>query len=277
MNRIEFIKMHGLGNDFVVIDCRTGGVVPDGDSLRWIADRRRGVGFDQFLTIETALGDADAFMRIHNPDGSEAEACGNGTRCVAALLMAESGQDTLSLETLAGVLTCTRDVGGQIAVDMGPAVLDWAAIPLALAADSLHVDLPDAPFSDACCVAIGNPHAVFFVADAEAVDLAIVGPALETHPMFPARANIEFVSVTGPDRLRMRVWERAAGITQACGSGACASAVAAVRRGLTGRQVSVDLDGGTLGITWRDDGHVMMRGPTAISFTGQLDLRGMAS
>lgn len=272
MNSIDFTKMHGLGNDFVVIDCRAGGAAPDTDALRWIADRRRGVGFDQFLTIEPATAGADAFMRIHNPDGSEAEACGNGTRCVAALLMSDSGRQQVAIETLAGVLHCRRDADGQIAVDMGPVSIDWQSIPLATAVDSLHVMLPDAAYSDACCVAVGNPHAVFFVADADAVALAEVGPALETHPMFPARANIEFVSVIAPDRLRMRVWERAAGITQACGSGACASAVAAARRGLTGRQVSVVLDGGELGIAWGDDDHVIMRGPTATSFTGVLDL-----
>ncbi|MEC7572024.1 MAG: diaminopimelate epimerase, partial [Pseudomonadota bacterium] len=145
-------------------------------------------------------------------------------------------------------------------------------IPLAEAVDSAHVTLADVPYSDACCVGVGNPHAVFFVADAEAVDLAGVGPGLETHPMFPARANIEFVHLIGSDHLRMRVWERAAGITQACGSGACASAVAAARRGLTGRVVTVDLDGGRLQITWRDDDHVIMAGPTALSFTGAIDL-----
>ena len=272
MTRFEFIKMHGLGNDFVIVDGRAG-PAPTAAQIRAMADRRRGIGCDQFLTLRapTAAG-AAVRMDIHNPDGSVAEACGNGTRCVAALLMEQSGDQALTIETVAGQLDCRRAGDGQIAVDMGPVQLAAADIPLAEAVDSAHVTLADVPYSDACCVGVGNPHAVFFVADAEAVDLAGVGPRLETHPMFPARANIEFVHLIGRDHLRMRVWERAAGITQACGSGACASAVAAARRGLTGRVVTVDLDGGRLQITWRDDDHVIMAGPTALSFTGAIDL-----
>ena len=272
MTRFEFIKMHGLGNDFVIVDGRAG-PAPTAAQIRAMADRRRGIGCDQFLTLRapTAAG-AAVRMDIHNPDGSVAEACGNGTRCVAALLMEQSGDQASTIETVVGQLYCRRAGDGQIAVDMGPVQLAAADIPLAEAVDSAHVTLADAPYSDACCVGFGNPHAVFFVADAEAVDLAGVGPVLETHPMFPARANIEFVHLIGPDHLRMRVWERAAGITQACGSGACASAVAAARRGLTGRAVTVDLDGGRLQITWRDDDHVIMAGPTALSFTGAIDL-----
>ena len=272
MTRFEFIKMHGLGNDFVIVDVRAG-PAPTAAQIRAMADRRRGIGCDQFLTLKApAAAGAAVRMDIHNPDGSVAEACGNGTRCVAALLMEQSGDQALTIETVAGQLDCRRAGDGQIAVDMGPVRLSPADIPLAAAVDSAHVTLADAPYSDACCVGVGNPHAVFFVADADAVDLAGVGPRLETHPMFPARANIEFVHLIGPDHLRMRVWERAAGITQACGSGACASAVAAARRGLTGRAVMVDLDGGRLQITWRDDDHVIMAGPTALSFTGAIDL-----
>ncbi len=272
MTRFEFIKMHGLGNDFVIVDGRAG-PAPTAAQIRAMADRRRGIGCDQFLTLKApAAAGAAVRMDIHNPDGSVAEACGNGTRCVAALLMEQSGDQALTIETVAGQLDCRRAGDGQIAVDMGPVRLSPADIPLAAAVDSAHVTLADAPYSDACCVGVGNPHAVFFVADADAVDLAGVGPRLETHPMFPARANIEFVHLIGPDHLRMRVWERAAGITQSCGSGACASAVAAARRGLTGRAVTVDLDGGRLQITWRDDDHVIMAGPTALSFTGAIDL-----
>lgn len=271
MTRFEFIKMHGLGNDFVIVDGRAG-PVPSAAQIRAMADRRRGIGCDQFLTLKAPAAAAAVHMAIHNPDGSVAEACGNGTRCVAALVMEQSGDQALTIETVAGQLDCRRAGDGQIAVDMGPVQLAAADIPLAEAVDSAHVTLADAPYSDACCVGVGNPHAVFFVADAEAVDLAGVGPGLETHPMFPARANIEFVHLIGPDHLRMRVWERAAGITQACGSGACASAVAAARRGLTGRAVTVDLDGGRLQITWRDDDHVIMAGPTALSFTGAIDV-----
>ena len=274
MTRFEFTKMHGLGNDFVIVDERAGWP-PSAAQIQAMSDRRRGIGCDQFLTLRApTVAGAAVRMDIHNPDGSVAEACGNGTRCVAALLMEKSGAAAVTIETLAGQLDCRRADDGQIAVDMGPVQLAAADIPLAEDVDSAHVPLANAPYSDACCVGVGNPHAVFFVADVEAVDLAVVGPRLETHPMFPARANIEFVAVVGRDHLRMRVWERAAGITQACGSGACASAVAAARRGLTGRAVTVDLDGGRLHINWRDDDHVIMAGPTALSFSGVIDVPG---
>ncbi|MBT6093235.1 MAG: diaminopimelate epimerase [Rhodospirillaceae bacterium] len=272
MTGMPFIKMHGLGNDFVVLDGREASLPIGVAEARAIGDRRTGVGFDQLLIMRPARDSAaDVFMEIRNTDGSEAEACGNGTRCVAALVMDETGNDSISVETVAGVLPATRREDGLVCVDMGPANLDWSDIPLAKAADTLHIELEGAPLSDAVGINIGNPHAVFFVDDAEAVELNAVGPQLETHAMFPARANIEVVSGLGTDKLRMRVWERAVGITQACGSGACAVAVAAHRRGLTGRAVEVVLDGGTLFLEWRDDGHVLMAGPTATVFRGLLD------
>ena len=272
MTRLDFTKMHGLGNDFVVVDARAEDPGLDIAAYRAVGDRRRGVGYDQFLTILPPRNGGTAFMKIHNPDGSEAEACGNGTRCVAAVLMNETGQNDVVIETVAGSLACALDDGGRVTVDMGPTLLDWTSIPLAKHADTLSVDLEGAPATGACCVNIGNPHAVFFVEDAEAVPLAEIGPVLEHHPMFPELANIEFVSIRSRGELRMRVWERAAGITQACGSGACATLVAAVRRGLADRRADVILDGGKLTIEWTEAGRVLMTGPTATSFTGSIDL-----
>lgn len=277
MNGLPFRKMHGLGNDFVVVDGRARPATLSPAQYRAVGDRRRGVGYDQFLTILPARNGGTAYMAIHNPDGTEAQACGNGTRCVAALLMRETGRREVTIETVAGRLACSDAGDGRVTVDMGPANLGWSEIPLApaaegSAADTLSVTVPEAAaFGAATAVNLGNPHAVFFVPDAAAVALAEVGPDIEHSPVFPERANIEFVTVLARDRLRMRVWERGAGITQACGSGACAALVAAVRRGLTGRRATVVLDGGPLEILWRPDGHVEMTGPVASSFAGTLD------
>ena len=267
---IPFLKMHGLGNDFVVIDARTRPVPVTAAQARAIGDRRRGVGFDQLIVIEPAQDPgADIFIRILNPDGSEAGACGNATRCVASLV--GQGREQLVVQTIAGLLPCWLHDDGTVTVDMGPARLDWQQIPVAQACDTLHLPVAAGPLTDGVGVNMGNPHAVHFVPDAEAVDLVQWGPQLERHPFFPERANIEVVSVTGPASLRMRVWERGAGITDACGSGACAVGVAAIRRGVVqGRRVSVALDGGVLAIEWRADGHVLMKGPVATSFAGTL-------
>ncbi|WP_245924184.1 diaminopimelate epimerase [Niveispirillum cyanobacteriorum] len=264
--------MHGLGNDFVVIDARTRPVPLTAAHARAIGDRRRGVGFDQLILIEPPQDKvADIFMRILNPDGSEAGACGNATRCVASLVGKGLGRDELVIQTISGLLRCWLHEDGTVTVDMGPARLDWQQIPVAEPCDTLHLPASAGPLSDGVGVNMGNPHAVHFVPDAEAVDLTQWGPQLERHPFFPDRANIEVVSVTGPASVRMRVWERGAGITDACGSGACAVGVAAIRRGLVqGRRVSVTLDGGVLNIEWRDDGHVLMTGPVATSFAGTL-------
>ncbi|KJS45140.1 MAG: diaminopimelate epimerase [Rhodospirillaceae bacterium BRH_c57] len=267
-----FRKMHGLGNDFVVIDLRGGGHPFTPAQVTRIADRRKGVGCDQFITIEPPrTPGATAFMGIRNPDGSEAGACGNATRCVAALLMAELAADAVVIETISGLLPATRAAGGLVTVDMGPARLDWDAIPLAEARDTAALGLSAGSLQGGVAVSMGNPHAVFFVDDVAAVPLEDVGPRVETDPLFPARTNVEAVQVLTRDTLRMRVWERAAGITQACGSGACAVLVAAVRLGLADRRAQVILDGGPLTIEWREnDGHVLMTGPVATSFTGTL-------
>lgn len=270
---VSFRKMHGLGNDFVVVDVRQNGVVFTEEQVRRIGDRRRGIGFDQFITIEPPRQpDATAFMGIRNPDGSVAGACGNATRCIASLLMTEAGTDTAVVETVSGLLPARRSADGTVTVDMGPARLDWQDLPLSEARDTLHLGIGAGDLQDPVGVSMGNPHAVFFVPDVAAVPLTEVGPVLETHTLFPKRCNIEIVQVEARDRLRMRVWERGAGITQACGSGACATLVAAVRRGLSDRRAEVVLDGGILTIEWRDsDGHVLMSGPTATSFTGIFD------
>lgn len=272
MKERPFIKMHGLGNDFVVIDARAEPFPLDRDRARAITDRRTGVGCDQLIILEPPRdGRADVFMRIRNADGGEVEACGNATRCVAALVMAERQGAHCTVETLAGLLEADASGAGRIAVDMGEARLEWREIPLAREMDTLHLELSRGGLSDPVAVNIGNPHAVFFVEDAEAVALDTLGPDLEHDPLFPERANIGAAQVTGTDRLRLRVWERGVGITRACGTGACAAAVAAHRRGLTGRRVEVVLDGGPLSLEWRDDGHVIMTGPVATAFSGTLN------
>lgn len=268
---LSFRKMHGLGNDFVVIDGRSGSLVLTEANVRAIGDRKTGVGFDQLIVIEpTATPGATAFMRIYNPDGSEAGACGNASRCVAWLLMGESGGDKAVLETISGLLPANRS-GEFITVDMGPARLGWQEIPVAAECDTLHMPVAVEGYSDPVGTNMGNPHATFFVPDADAVDLARVGPLLEHHAFFPNRANIGFVSVKDRQHIRFRVWERGAGITRACGSGACAALVASVRRGLVDRKAEVLMDGGPLIIEWREsDGHVLMTGPIATSYTGIL-------
>lgn len=270
MEPLPFLKMHGLGNDFVVLDARERPIALTESAVRAIADRRQGVGFDQLIVMEPSANGADLFMRIRNADGGEVSACGNASRCVASLVMAEKGTSTARIGTASGLLECTVDERG-VTVDMGPARLDWRDIPTAGACDTLSMPVDVDGLNGPVGVNMGNPHAVFFVPDAEAVALERVGPALETHSFFPERANIEIVHALGPDRLRMRVWERGVGITQACGTGACAVAVAAARRGITGRAVEVVLDGGSLDILWREeDGHVLMTGPVATSFSGLL-------
>ena len=272
MGGTPFIKMHGLGNDFVVLDARAHSIELDERAARAIADRHTGVGCDQLLVMEppTQTG-ADVFMRIRNADGDEVEACGNGTRCIAAALMRETGKRDVVIETVAGLLKATEADAARVTVDMGAARLGWREIPLAHECDTLHIPVTLGPLTDPVGTNMGNPHATFFVPDAGAVDVASLGRQLEHHAMFPERANIGIASVAGKDRLRFRVWERGVGITIACGTGACAAGVAAARRGLTGRRVTVVADGGPLAIEWRADGHVLMTGPAAVSFTGVLD------
>jgi diaminopimelate epimerase len=272
MRGAQFIKMHGLGNDFVVLDARRSPIALDDISARTIADRHLGVGCDQVIVIEPPreAGSA-AFMRIRNADGGEVEACGNAARCVASLLMHERGASRVVLETGAGRLEAEARADGLVTVDMGPARTDWREIPLARAMDTLHVPLSAGPLSDPVCTSMGNPHATFFVRDAGAIDLATLGPRLEHDQLFPARANIGVAEVRASARLRLRVWERGAGLTPACGTGACAALVAAARRGLTARSAEIEADGGTMTALWREDGHVLLTGPASVSFSGVLD------
>ncbi len=272
MRKVPFLKMHGLGNDFVVLDARRAAIALDTEGAQALADRHTGIGCDQLIVLDPPQHPAaQLLMRIRNPDGSEAEACGNATRCIAWLLHRETGELHARIETAAGLLEAEIMPDGQVAVDMGPARSFWREIPLARPADTDHVDLSLGPLSAPVCTNIGNPHATFFVDDAEAVDLATLGPVLEHHALFPQRANIGVAAVRDPTRLRLRVWERGAGLTRACGSAACAALVAACRRGLAGRHAAVELDGGTLDVRWREDGHVIMTGPAAISFEGAFD------
>ena len=258
------MKMHGAGNDFVVIDSRGRGAVVTPALARALGDRNRGVGFDQLAEIRDS-DQADFALDFWNNDGTRAGACGNATRCVSDLVMRGLGRDAVSLVTARGGLSAVRLADGRVSVNMGHPQQGWAEVPLARDVDVLHLPLPGDPVA----LGMGNPHCVMFVPDAEAVDLPALGPVYEHDPLFPQRTNVEFVSLTGPDRLRMRVWERGAGITLACGSGACAAAVAAHLRGLTGRHVLLDLDGGVLEIDWRADG-VWMSGPVAHVFDGWL-------
>lgn len=268
--RTPFRKMHGAGNDFVILDARETPLPITEAGARWLADRNRGVGADQIIRLEPAP-DGDVFMRILNPDGSEAGACGNATRCVARILFEETGRDTGVIQTISGLLPARVSAPGLIEIDMGPARLGWREVPLAREMDTLHLDLSEGPVSDPAACSMGNPHATFFVADPWALPLERIGPVLEHAAIFPDRANVGFAQVVSPEHIVLRVWERGAGLTLACGSGACATLVNAHRRGLTGRRAAVELPGGTLTITWREDGHVLMEGPTAVSFTGELD------
>ncbi|MDH3659679.1 MAG: diaminopimelate epimerase [Alphaproteobacteria bacterium] len=269
MSELDFHKMHGLGNDFVIVDQRSGKLSLSAEQIQQIGDRRQGVGFDQLLLLEPS-SQADVFMRVYNPDGSESGACGNGTRCVARLMMEEHGLTHVAVETAAGVLEVKPALRGY-SVKMGRPRISWDEIPLSGPMDTLHLDIEAGPLSRPTAVGMGNPHAVFFVDDAEAIDLEARGPELEHHAFFPERANIGVAEVRDPENIRLRVFERGAGITSACGSGACAALVAAARRDLTGPAASVWLDGGRLHITWGEDGQVTMTGPATHSFKGRFE------
>lgn len=273
---LPFTKMHGLGNDFVILDLRGGKKPPAPALVRAIADRRRAIGFDQLITIEDERHPSlAAYMGVWNPDGSRSGACGNATRCVAHLLMEEAGTESLTLRTDRGTLSAWQAQGGLVKVNMGPPKLEWEDIPLADASDTIRIDVKLGPIDNPSlwgpgAVNMGNPHAVFFVDDVDAVPVEGLGPMIENHPMFPERTNVEFCQVIDRNRIRMRVWERGAGVTQACGSGACAAVVAGVRQGLIDRKCIVMLDGGPLTIEWSGSEDVYMTGPIALSFRGEI-------
>ncbi len=261
---LRFLKMHGLGNDFVVVDAR-GAEDPVTPALaRALGDRHRGVGFDQLAVIREGSGVA-AEVDYWNSDGSTADACGNATRCVAELLMTETGVENVLLRTGRGDLVAKRAGAGMITVNMGHPQLSWETVPLARDVDLNALPIDGAPGA----AGMGNPHCAFIVDDVDAFDLDAIGPVIEHHPLFPERTNVEFLQIIDRTNMRMRVWERGGMITLACGSGACAAAVIANRKGLTERSVTIHLDGGPLEVDWQEDG-VWMTGPTALVFEGRL-------
>lgn len=266
----NFLKMHGLGNDFVMLDWRGDKTSLSDFQVKKIADRKTGVGCDQLIVMRTSE-EADVFMEIRNADGSEVAACGNATRCVGRFMMDETHRDSVIIETKAGFLKAREAGNGLVEVDMGPPRLRSEDIPLADSCDTLHLPVKEGGYSDPVGVSMGNPHMVFFVEDAEAVPLVEIGPLLENHALFPEKTNVEFVSLLPSGALRMRVWERGTGITRACGTGACAAVVAAVRRGLISEGAEVVLDGGSLSIHWNGPGgSVLMTGAAERSFEGRL-------
>jgi diaminopimelate epimerase len=270
-----FLKMNGLGNDFVVVEARSAPFSPTALEVRAIADRETGAGCDQLIAIEKGVDGADAAVRFWNSDGEEVSACGNGARCVGWLLMQANDSDRAVIDTRAGRLVATRAGERLVSVDMGEPGLEWADIPLAFEQDTraLETSLSEEPALAAApgCVSMGNPHVVFFVQDIATAPIATAGPAIERHPLFPDKVNVGFAQILDRDHIRLRVWERGAGLTLACGTGACAALVAAARRDLTDRSAVLTLDGGDLLIEWRaGDNHVIMTGPAAVDFAGEL-------
>lgn len=271
-----FLKMNGLGNEFVVVEARDGGFRPTEDQVRAWADRSRGgPGFDQLIAIE-ASDKADAFMRVWNADGSQVETCGNALRCVGWLLMEASGRDEATIDTLGGLTRATRAGDKRVSVDVGEPRLRWDQVPLAEEMDTRNIELQVGPIDNPHlhtpgAVSMGNPHVVFFVEDAEAAPVREAGSLIEHHPLFPEGVNVGFAQAKSRDRIRLKVWERGAGQTKACGTGACAALVASHRRGLVDRKAVMELDGGELEVEWREaDNRVIMTGPVAIDGTGTL-------
>ena len=274
----HFLKMNGLGNDFVVLDLRREPLALTDALARAIADREKGIGCDQLITIEEPRHGGDAFMGIRNQDGGTVEACGNAARCIGKLILDETGKDAVVIETLGGDTVATRADSGNITVDMGAPRLRWDEIPLSEEfQDTRGIELEIGPLGNPIMhspgvVNVGNPHAVFFVEDADAIDLERSGPMLEHHPLFPERANISVAQVLSPTHLKLRTWERGAGLTRACGTAACAATVAAIRRRKTEREITVSLPGGDLTVEWREaDNHIYMTGPVMLDYEGELD------
>ena len=263
--RVPFTKMHGLGNDFVVLDGRQTALAITSTLAAALADRKTGIGCDQVIVLVPS-STADLGMRIFNADGGEVESCGNASRAVGMML-----GEAARIETLGGIVTSEPQPGGAT-VDMGKPRFEWQDIPLAYGMDTLAMPVGWENLENPSAVNVGNPHVVFFVDDCDAVDLARLGPLIERDPLFPERINVNVASLVGPNLLRLRVWERGTGLTRACGTGACATAVAAIRRGMTGREVSVTLPGGTLSIGWPMGGQVRMSGPASESFRGSFEM-----
>lgn len=270
---IPFKKMHGCGNDFVVIDSRKSPEKLDSSAIKQMADRRFGVGCDQ-LVVMAPSEHADVYMHIYNADGSKVATCGNATRCVADIMLREAGKTEVHIETMAGVLPAWRAEGDQVRVSMGAPKFGWQEIPLSEPRNTLHLGLQDHVLMDPAALSMGNPHCVFFVKDLDFVHIGESGARLEHHPLFPQAANISAVQVISPTELKMQVWERGVGETLACGSAACAAVVAGVERGLCEPSANVQMPGGVLHIQWdkNGDGTVMMTGPVAYVFEGTASL-----
>jgi len=274
---VSYLKMNGLGNDFVVIDGRKRALAFTEDNVRWIADREVGVGCDQLIIMETPKDEeADIFMRIYNAEGGQVDACGNATRCVGHLMAQELGRSDVVIQTNAGLLRSTQN-GEQVTVDMGVPKLQWQLIPLAEEfEDTTGIELQIGPIDEPVLhtpsvVNVGNPHAIFWVDDLDKHDLGLAGPLLENHPIFPERANISLAQVISEDHIKVKVWERGAGLTKACGTAACAVGVAAVRKGFAQGKIDVELPGGFLQIEWRQsDKHILMTGPYETEGEGEL-------
>lgn len=270
-----YVKMNGLGNDFVVVEARAQAFSPTAEQVRAWADRKTGIGFDQLIAIEPDAN-GDAFMRVWNADGGAVETCGNALRCVAWLLMEAGGIGHVSINTAGGMTDAERAGPREISVDMGKPGLDWTEVPLAEEMDTKNIELQVGPMGaprlhTPGAVSMGNPHVVFFVDDAETAPVREAGSLIEHHPLFPEGVNVGFAQVKARDRIRVKVWERGAGLTKACGTGACAALVAASRRNLTGRKAVIETDGGEMTVEWRErDGHVIMTGPIEVEGTGVL-------
>jgi diaminopimelate epimerase len=278
----SFRKMNGLGNDFVVFDARESRLDIGEAAAQRVADRKLGVGCDQVIMIETSAN-ADVFMRIINADGSEVAACGNATRCVAAVLAQETGHAETVIETRAGLLRAKLRPDGLVTVDMGVPRLGWRDIPLARPfANTTSLDVTfeagaAGVLSEPGAVNVGNPHCIFVVADVDAYDLAEIGPRIEQDPLFPERVNVSLAEIVRSGYVKLRVWERGVGLTRACGTAACAAAVAVMRKGLTGREVTIALPGGELAIEWREaDQHMLMTGPWSLDYEGEFDFSEFA-
>ncbi len=268
MHSLRFDKMHGLGNDFIIVDSRTQSAAMDSGLARALADRKTGIGCDQLVYLSRS-DRADLSMRIFNHDGSEVEACGNASRCVVA----REGRDC-SIETKGGIIH-GRIAGSLISVDMGQPRFQWNEIPLDHPVDAAHLPIAWEPLSGGMCVNVGNPHVVFFAVDLDTLDLAALGPLIEHDPLFPERVNVNFAQIIDQQNIRLIVWERGVGFTQACGTGACATAVAAISRKLTDSPVNVHLPSGALHISWQQGASILMQGPATFVYSGEIDLNAL--
>ena len=270
MQTVPFIKMHGIGNDFVVIDLRTQKLKLTKALIHFLCQRNTGIGCDQLVTISsTDNQEADVKVRFYNPDGSESGTCGNASRCVADLMMKELDRKKVVLQTRASILQCER-VANQISVNMGKAAFDWWKVPLSKEADTMHLNIGE--YKDGVALNVGNPHIVFFVKEVDIINLEVMGPRVEHDPIFPERTNVSIVQILQPNHIKLRVWERGTGITLACGSAACAATVAAHRRGLINTRVDVDLPGGCLNIELTSEEEIWMTGAVAQVFKGSFEI-----